>query len=58
MQAQENVRWERRQKEYLDKERELMSKVDGWVVGKRRYFTQFEDKPDVDLLDKRKLGAW
>jgi len=48
MQAQENVKWQRKQKEFLDKERELMSDVDGWVVGRRRFFTQWEDKPDID----------
>lgn len=58
LQAQENVRWERRQKEYLDRERELMKDVPGWVVGQRRYFTQFEEKPDADVLDKRKIGPW
>ena len=54
-QAKENVRWERREKEYLDNERELMAGNEGWVVGKRRYMTQWEDKPDRDLLDMRKL---
>lgn len=58
MQAQENVRWERREKEYLDNEREAMKKVDGWQVGKKRFYTQFEDKPDIDALDTRKLGPW
>ena len=54
-QAKENVRWDRREKEYLDNERALMGGVEGWVVGKLRYATQWEDKPDRDLLDTRKL---
>ncbi len=61
MQAREDVRWERRQKEYLDAERDLMHNKKGdaaWVVGRRRYFTQQGDKPDLDVLDGRKIGAW
>jgi hypothetical protein len=57
-QAQEEVRWLRRQKELLDGERELMRHVPGWVVGQRRYFTSWEDRPNVDVLDKRKAGPW
>jgi hypothetical protein len=57
-QAAENVRWQRRQKELLDGERTLMQGTEGWVVGKRRYLTQWDDRPDVDVLDKRKLGPW
>ncbi len=45
-QAREDVAWERRQKELLDGERALMKDVKGWVVGRRRYFTQWEDKPN------------
>jgi hypothetical protein len=52
-QAREDVQWERRQKECLDGERDLMQHVKGWVVGGRRYFTQWEDKPDKDVLDQR-----
>ncbi len=58
LQAQEDVRWLRRQKEILDGERALMAKVPGWVVGQRRFFTSWEDKPDVDSLDRRKTGPW
>lgn len=58
MQAQEEVRWTSRQKEYLDNERALMAGVPGWVVGKRRYLTQWEDRPDRDVLDLRKAGPW
>jgi hypothetical protein len=29
-----------------------------WVVGKRRFFLQWEDKPDIDCLDPRKLGPF
>ncbi len=43
-QAREDVRWSRRQAELLDGERKLMANVPGWVVGQRRYFTQWEDK--------------
>ena len=57
-QAREDVAWERRQKESLDKERSLMASVSGWVVGQRRYLTQWEDKPDKDQLDTRKPGPW
>jgi hypothetical protein len=57
-QAREDVAWERRQKEILDKERSLMASVSGWVVGQRRYLTQWEDKPDKDQLDTRKPGPW
>ncbi len=57
-QAREDVAWERRQKEILDKERSLMASVSGWVVGQRRYLTQWEDKPDKDQLDVRKPGPW
>jgi GRIM-19 protein len=56
LQAQENARWLRRQKEYLDNERALMGNEPGWVVGKRRYITTFDDKPDIDVLDSRKVG--
>ncbi len=52
-QAKEDVAWERRQKECLDGERDLMKGVKGWVVGARRYYTQWEDKPDKDVLDPR-----
>ncbi len=52
-QAREDVQWERRQKECLDGERDLMKGVKGWVVGSRRFFTQWEDKPDKDVLDPR-----
>ena len=58
MQAKEDVRWLRREKEYLDNERQLMADVPGWVVGKRRYFTQWEDKPDREVLDTRKPGPF
>ena len=57
-QAREDVRWERRQKEALDAERALMGAVPGWVVGRRRYFTQPEDRPDKDVLDQRRVGPW
>jgi len=57
-QAREDVSWERKQKECLDGERKLMSGVDGWVTGKRRYFTQWEDRPDKDTLDQRRIGPW
>lgn len=57
-QARENVQWERRQKELLDNERALMAHVPGWVVGGRRFFTQWEDRPDKDQLDPRKPGPW
>jgi len=58
LQAQEEVRWQRRQKELLDTERELMKSVPGWVVGQRRYYTSWEDRPNADLFDKRKIGNW
>ena len=58
MQAREEVRWAARQKEMLDNERELMAHKPGWVVNKRRYFTQWEDRPDRDVLDLRKPGIW
>lgn len=58
LQAQENVRWLQREKEFLDAERKLMAGHADWVVGKRRYYTQFEDRPDTDALDSRKIGAW
>lgn len=57
-QARENVRWIRRQKELLDGERELMKDVPGWVVGQRRFYTQWEEKPGIDHLDQRKPGPW
>ena len=57
-QASEDVRWLRRQKEFLDAERALMANVPGWTVGRRRYATQWETKPDVDVLDLRKPGVW
>lgn len=57
-QAREDVSWERKQKECLDGERKLMENVHGWVVGGRRYFTQWEDKPDKDALDQRRIGPW
>lgn len=28
------------------------------VVGQRRFFTTWEDRPDTDALDKRKVGPW
>lgn len=58
LQAQEEVRWNARQKEYLDNERALMGNVPGWVVNKRRYLTQWEDRPDREVLDMRKSGPW
>lgn len=58
MQAREEVAWTARQKELLDNERRLMAGVPGWVTGRKRYFTQWEDRPDRDVLDKRKLGPW
>jgi hypothetical protein len=58
LQAQEEVRWQRRQKELLDSERELMKNVPGWVVGQRRYYTSWEDRPNADVFDKRKIGNW
>jgi hypothetical protein len=58
MQAKEEVRWTAREKEYLDNERALMAAVPGWVVGKRRYLTQWDDRPDRDVLDTRKPGPW
>ena len=57
-QAREDAAWARRQKEILDNERALMADVPGWVVGRRRYHTQWEDKPDKDAVDPRKLGPW
>ena len=57
-QAREDAAWSRRQAELLDNERALMAGVGGWVVGRRRYFTQWEDKPDKDQLDQRKPGPW
>jgi len=59
-QAREDAAWERRQKEILDRERALMHAAPGgaWVVGQRRYLTQWEDKPDKDQLDVRKPGPW
>jgi hypothetical protein len=57
-QAQEDVRWTRREKEYLDKERALMAGTPGWVVGKRRYLTQWDDKFDREVLDKRMPGPY
>ncbi len=57
-QAQEDVRWAHRHKELLDRERELMKNVDGWVVGQRRYYTTWEDKPDVDAFDTKRMGPW
>ena len=57
-QKRADINWERRQKECLDWERELMKGDPSWVVGKRRYATQHEDKPDKDLLDQRRLGPW
>ncbi len=50
--------WHRRQKEILDNERRLMANVPGWVVGQRRFYTQWEDRPDKDQLDPRKMGPW
>jgi hypothetical protein len=58
LQAKEDAAWLRKQKEFLDAERELMADKPGWVVNKRRYFTQWEDRPDMDVLDQRKIGAW
>jgi hypothetical protein len=57
-QARENVAWEARQKALLDQERTLMKNVPGWVVGQRRYFTQWESKPDIDALHPGKPGPW
>ena len=57
-QAREDVAWERRQKELLDGERALMAGVKGWVVGGRRYLTQWEDRPNKDQLDQRKPRPW
>lgn len=58
LQAQEDVRWARREKEILDNERALMANVPGWVVNKRRYATQFEEKPDRDAVDPRRASVW
>jgi hypothetical protein len=58
LQAQEDARWLRRQKEVLDRERELMAGKPGWVVGKSRFWTQAEKRPDMDVLDTRKTGPW
>lgn len=58
LQAKEDVAWQKRQKECLDNERKLMSGVEGWVVNKPRFFTQAEKKPDMDVLDARKVGPW
>ena len=58
MQAREEVAWLAREKEYLDNERALMAGTPGWTVGKRRYLTQWEDRPDRDVLDTRRPGAW
>ena len=58
-QAREDARWERRQAEIRDNERRLMSATTpGWVVGRRRFFTQWEDRPDKEALDARKIGPW
>ena len=57
-QAAEDVRWQRREKELLDNERALMSNVPGWVVGKRRFATQFEERPDRDAVDLRRPSVW
>jgi len=57
-QAKEEVRWQRRQAELLDGERALMKHVPGWVVGQRRYFTTWEDRPNLDAIDPRKPGVW
>lgn len=61
-QAAEDVRWARREKELLDNERALMAGAPGgagaWVVGKRRFATQFEDKPDRDAVDPRRASVW
>ena len=58
LQAAEDARWLRRQKELLDGERALMAGTPGWVVNKPRYFTQGESRPDLDVLDARKIGPW
>ena len=58
LQAQEDARWLRRQKEMLDNERTIMADAHGWVVNKPRYFTQAEKRPDMDVLDHRKVGPW
>lgn len=57
-QAKENVRWQRRQKEILANERTLMADVPGWVVNQRRFWTQWESRPDKDAVDPRKPGPW
>lgn len=53
LQAKEDASWERRHKEYLDRERGLMAAVPGWVVHKPRFYTQAETRPDIDALDPR-----
>lgn len=58
LQAIEDAAWQRRQKEMVDAERELMKDTPGWVVQKSRYWTQAEEKPDVNALDVRRPGPW
>jgi hypothetical protein len=59
-QAREDVRWQSRHKELLDQERALMGSVPGWVVGQRRYFTTWEERPQVDGSPSKsgKPGPW
>lgn len=40
------------------RERKLMAARPDWVVGKRRFFLQWEDRPDLDALDPRKIGPF
>ena len=40
------------------RERKLMASRPDWVVGKRRFFLQWEDRPDLDALDPRKIGPF
>ena len=60
LQAAEDARWLRRHKEALDAERALMGAhgPPGWVVNRPRYLTQEESRPDLDVLDSRKIGPW
>lgn len=39
-------------------ERKLMAARPDWVIGKRRFFLQWEDKPDIDCLEPRKIGPF
>ena len=59
LQAAEDARWLRRHKEALDGERALMAaQAPGWIVNRPRYLTQAESRPDLDVLDARKIGPW